>query len=70
MSLTPTFEQQYMLDMVEARRKADKTDQRHDLFSGLLDAADEEKDNGVTLNDRELLGKFPMSHRFAYRKTS
>jgi hypothetical protein len=52
-----------MLEMVEARRNADKTEQRHDLFSGLLDAAAEEPDNRVALSDRELLGKYLMSHR-------
>jgi hypothetical protein len=51
-----------MLEMVEARRKADKTDQHHDLFSGLLDAAEEESDNIVALNDQELLGKCQMIH--------
>ena len=55
-----------MLEMVEARRKSDKPEQRHDLFTGLLDAAEEEPDNGVALSDQELLGKYPMSHRFAY----
>jgi hypothetical protein len=59
------FGQQYMLEMVEARRKSDKTEQRHDLFTGLLDAAAEEPDNGVALSDQELLGKYPMSHCFA-----
>jgi len=57
-----------MLEMVEARRKSDKTEQRHDLFTGLLDAAEEEPDNGVALSDQELLGKYLMlmSHCFAY----
>jgi hypothetical protein len=58
-----------MLEMVEARRKSDKTEQRHDLFTGLLDAAEEEPDNGVALSDQELLGKYPMSHRFAYSES-
>jgi len=61
----PYFEQKYMLEMVEARRKSDKTEQRHDLFTGLLDAAEEEPDNGVALSDQELLGKYPVSHCFA-----
>ncbi|KAN0118934.1 Cytochrome P450 [Russula decolorans] len=43
---------QYMLEMVEGRRDADKDEQRHDLFSGLLQAADD----GEALNDEELLG--------------
>jgi hypothetical protein len=41
-----------MLEMVEARRNTDKEEQRHDLFSGLLEAADD----GEKLNDEELLG--------------
>jgi hypothetical protein len=53
-----------MLEMVDARRKGDKTEQRDDLFSGLLDAAEEEPDNGVALTDQELLGKYLMSHPF------
>ena len=42
-----------MLEMVEDRRNADKAEQRHDLFSGLLEAADD----GEALNDDELLGE-------------
>ena len=41
-----------MLEMIETRRNADKEEQRHDLFSGLLEAADD----GEALNDEELLG--------------
>jgi hypothetical protein len=52
-----------MLEMVEARRNSDKTEQRHDLFTGLLDAAEEEPGIGVALSDQELLGKYLMSHR-------
>ncbi|KAH9998648.1 cytochrome P450 [Russula vinacea] len=47
---------QYMLEMVEARRNADKVEQHHDLFSGLLDAAQDEPDNGVALSEEELIG--------------
>jgi hypothetical protein len=50
-------EQQYMLEMVEARRNSDKVEQHHDLFSGLLEAAQDEPDNGTTLNEEELIGK-------------
>jgi hypothetical protein len=49
-----------MLEMVEARRNVDKEEQRHDLFSGLLEAADD----GETLNDEELLGGSSMSWSF------
>jgi hypothetical protein len=41
-----------MLEMVEVRRNADKEEQRYDLFSGLLEAADD----GEKLDDEELLG--------------
>jgi hypothetical protein len=50
-----------MLEMVEARRNADKEErQRHDLFSGLLEAADD----GEALNDSELLGGSLTSRSF------
>lgn len=45
--------------MVEARRNADK-EERHDLFSGLLEAADD----GDVLNDKELLGGSLTSRSF------
>jgi hypothetical protein len=45
-----------MLEMVEARRNADKVEERYDLFSGLLDAAQDEPDSGAALNDEELIG--------------
>ena len=59
-----------MLEMVDARRNADKTEQRHDLFTGLLDAAEDEPDNGVALSDQELLGKYPITHRSRALKVS
>jgi hypothetical protein len=61
----PRFEQKYMLEMVETRRNPDKAEQRHDLFSGLLDAAGEEVDDRAVLSDRELVGEYPISHCFA-----
>ena len=42
--------------MVEARKNGDKVEERYDLFSGLLDAAQDELNNGATLNDDELIG--------------
>jgi hypothetical protein len=51
-------EQQYMAEMVEARRIGDKVEQRYDLFSGLLDTAQDELDNGAALNDEELIGRY------------
>jgi hypothetical protein len=49
--------------MVEARRNADKGEQRYDLFSGLLDAAQNELDE-ATLSDEELFGGHPISRSF------
>ena len=65
----PHFEQKYMLEMVEARRNGDKAEQRYDLFSGLLDAAEEDLDR-TALSDRELVGKYPTSHCFAHPEGS
>ena len=42
--------------MCKSRRASEKKDIRHDLFSSLLDASDEEADGGAKLSDRELLG--------------
>jgi cytochrome P450 len=47
-----------MLEMVEARRNADKVEERHDLFSGLLDAAQDALDSEATLSDEELIGEY------------
>jgi hypothetical protein len=47
-----------MLEMVETRRNADTVEQRHDLFNGLLDAAQDELSNGSALNDDELIGGY------------
>jgi len=46
-----------MLEMVEARRNSSEAEQRYDLFSGLLDASQNESDGGVALNDDELIGE-------------
>jgi hypothetical protein len=51
------LEQQYLLEMVEARRNADKVEERCDLFSGLLDAARDEPDSKAALTDEELIGR-------------
>ena len=47
--------------MVEARKNADKGEQRYDLFSGLLDAAQNELDSEATLSDEELIGGYSIS---------
>lgn len=48
--------EQYMLDMINSRRNADKKEERYDLFSSLLDASEDELDGQAKLTDRELLG--------------
>jgi hypothetical protein len=57
-----------MLEMVEARRNSDYVEQRHDLFNGLLDAAQDELDDGAALSDDELIGGYSMSHRLGFWK--
>jgi hypothetical protein len=46
-----------MLEMVEARRNSSEAEQRYDLFSGLLDASQNEPDDEVSLDDDELIGE-------------
>jgi len=50
-----------MLEMVEARKDADKVEERYDLFSGLLDAAQDEPGSEAALSDDELIGWYPPS---------
>ena len=54
-----------MLEMVEARRDADKEEKRYDLFSGLLDATQNELDSEVTLSDEELIGVHSITQSFS-----
>jgi hypothetical protein len=48
------FEQRYMIEMIQERRSVEKKEERADLFTTLLDAAEEESTGRLT--DRELLG--------------
>ena len=50
-----------MLEMVKARNNADKVEERYDLFSGLLDATQDEPGNEAVLSDDELIGGYPPS---------
>jgi hypothetical protein len=50
-----------MVEMVEARRNADKVEERYDVFSGLLDAAQDESGREGMLSDEELIGGYPAS---------
>ena len=46
-----------MFEMIESRRKAEKKEERSDLFSSLMDAADEDAMGSVNkITDRELVG--------------
>jgi len=55
------LEKQYMLEMVKAREHVDKIEQRHDLFSGLLDAAQDDLDPKAALNEEELMGAWLLN---------
>ena len=47
-----------MMEMVDARRNGDKVEQHHDLFSVLLDAAQDEQGSEAALSDDELIGGY------------
>ncbi|TCD70732.1 hypothetical protein EIP91_002108 [Steccherinum ochraceum] len=47
--------QRYMHEMIDARRSAEKKEERHDLLSSLLDANDADEDGNSKLTDQELL---------------
>lgn len=54
-----------MLEMVEARRNGDKVEERYDLFSGLLDAAQNEPETEAMLSDEELIGGYSNLQSFS-----
>ncbi len=49
-----------MQEMVEARRNAEKVEERYDLFSGLLDAAQDEPDDEAVITEEEVIGKYDV----------
>jgi hypothetical protein len=53
-----------MVEMVEARRNADTVEQHYDLFSGLLDAAQDEPGSEAALGDDELIGGYSPLRSF------
>jgi hypothetical protein len=55
-----------MLEMVEARRRVYKVEERYDLFSGLLDAAEDEMGGKAALSDDELMGWYSLSDHSAF----
>jgi hypothetical protein len=46
-----------MVEMIDARRNAEIKEERYDLFSGLLDAAQGDLDGGPAITEEELIGK-------------
>ena len=52
--------------MVEARKDVDKVEERYDLFSGLLDAAEDELGSEAALSDDELMGWYSLSDHAAF----
>ena len=54
--------QQYMREMIYARRTAEKKEERYDLFSSLLEANEDELDGTVKLSDQELLGNMRVCY--------
>ena len=48
--------QSYMMEMIRARREAEKKEERYDLFSSLLDANEEETDGQTRLSNSEVMG--------------
>ena len=55
--ISQSLEQRYMFEMIENRRKAEKKEERSDLFSSLMDAAAEDSlGSSRRITDRELVG--------------
>ncbi|KAH9041172.1 cytochrome P450 [Lactarius hengduanensis] len=48
--------EQYMGEMVHARRSAETKEERHDLFSVLLDATSDDSNGSLTITEQELFG--------------
>lgn len=56
-----------MFDMIKARRESEKKEERYDLFSQLLDANQEEtEEGGAQMSDRELVGASTSAVSFLY----
>lgn len=50
-----------MFDMIRTRRESEKKEERHDLFSQLLDASEAETEDGLPqITDRELVGMLTL----------
>ena len=55
-----------MVEMVDARRSAESKEERHDLFSGLLDAAQDDPDGSVAITEEELIGKCQLTYHIEF----
>ena len=55
---------------MEARRAGDKVGQHYDLFSGLVDAAQEEQGSEAAISEEELIGGYSTSGLSVIRKAS
>jgi hypothetical protein len=55
-----------MLEMANDRRNGDTKEERYDLFSGLLNASQEEPESGPAISDQELMGKSSLSLRIPF----
>ena len=59
-----------MQEMVEARKTADKAEERYDLFSSFLDAAQDETGSEAALSDDEVFGWYLLSDHSAFTEVA
>ena len=59
-----------MVEMIDVRRNAETREERYDLFSGLLDAAEGDLDGGPAITEQELIGKSHLSTISLTKKVS
>ena len=57
-----------MVEMVDARRSAEKKEEHRDLFSGLLDTADDDQDISEAITEPELFCKCRLLPRITLMK--
>jgi hypothetical protein len=57
-----------MVEMVDARRHAETKEERHDLFSGLLDASGDDLSGDAAITEQELIGN--LSYLVAHEHSS
>ena len=58
-----------MLEMVETRKGGDNVEERYDIFSGLLDATQDEPGSEMALSIEELFGGYSASNRLGLLKS-